>query len=201
MQVHAYAFSASQPFSPFHVKAIICNKLGNASDESRSVRKCWVWCVPSWFKVCLQEETLQTRTSQRTDIRIRLWHTFIWRQRHFCLEWQWHRWHYWHKLQTVDWEYKLSNYCSCSPQGPSGLRQTEAPHINRFYVFSCSYFLENIKLLVEETNRYYHQYLDALDEGWSHCLMWLFRKCVCSWQLLCRWGMVRGTRWKITGQH
>ena len=29
------------------------------------------------------------------------------------------------------------------------------------------FFFEIIQLLVEETKRYYHQYLDALDEGWS----------------------------------
>jgi hypothetical protein len=35
-------------------------------------------------------------------------------------------------------------------------------------VFSCSSsFFEIIQLLVEETKRYYHQCLDALDEGQS----------------------------------
>jgi len=29
------------------------------------------------------------------------------------------------------------------------------------------FFFEIIQLLVEETNRYYHQYLDALDKGRS----------------------------------
>jgi hypothetical protein len=29
------------------------------------------------------------------------------------------------------------------------------------------FFFEIIQLLVEETNGYYHQYLDTLDEGWS----------------------------------
>ena len=33
------------------------------------VSRCWVWCVPSWVEVCLvlwlQEETLQTKTSQK----------------------------------------------------------------------------------------------------------------------------------------
>ena len=33
-----------------------------------------------------------------------------------------------------------------------------------------------------------------------HCLTWQFRKCVCFWQLLFRWGTIRGTRWKITGR-
>jgi len=34
-----------------------------------------------------------------------------------------------------------------------------------------------------------------------HCRTWQFRKCVCFWQLLCRWGMIRGTHWVITGWH
>jgi hypothetical protein len=50
--------------------------------------------------------------------------------------------------------------------GPSGLRQNEAPHINKdsspLSVFMLS-FIEIIPLLVEETNRYYHQYLDTLE--------------------------------------
>jgi hypothetical protein len=52
----------------------------------------------------------------------------------------------------------------------SGLRQNKAFHINKdssplsmFMLF----FLETMQLLVEETNRYYHQYLDALYEGCS----------------------------------
>jgi hypothetical protein len=32
---------------------------------------------------------------------------------------------------------------------------------------SMLFFLEIIQLLMEETNRYYHQYLDMLDEGYA----------------------------------
>jgi hypothetical protein len=53
---------------------------------------------------------------------------------------------------------------------PSGLRQNEAPIVNKdssplsvLMLFS----LEILRLLVEERNRYYHQYLDTLDEGCS----------------------------------
>jgi len=59
--------------------------------------------------------------------------------RHFCSEWQWHwqshRWHYWPKIYTVDWQYKLSTYCTYSPQVYRGvssvLQQTEASNINK----------------------------------------------------------------------
>ena len=50
---------------------------------------------------------------------------------------------------------------------PSGLRQTEEAHNNKdsspLSIFVL-FFFEIIQLLVEETNRYYHQYLDTLDE-------------------------------------
>jgi hypothetical protein len=49
-----------------------------------------------------------------------------------------------------------------------GKRQNVAPHINKdstsFSVFML-YFAHVITLLVEETNRYYHQYLSTLDDG------------------------------------
>jgi hypothetical protein len=48
---------------------------------------------------------------------------------------------------------------------PSGLRQNEAPHINKDSSplrVSCSFFHEIMQLLEEETNRYYHQYLYKL---------------------------------------
>ena len=47
---------------------------------------------------------------------------------------------------------------------------TEAPHINKDsspLSILMLFFFEIIQLLVEETNRYYHQYLDTLDEWWS----------------------------------
>jgi hypothetical protein len=49
--------------------------------------------------------------------------------------------------------------------GPRGMKIGEAPHINKgshpLAVFM--FFAEVIGLLVVETNRYYHQYLDTLD--------------------------------------
>jgi hypothetical protein len=51
-----------------------------------------------------------------------------------------------------------------------GKRQNVAPHKNKdstpFSVFTL-YFAHVITLLVEETNRYYHQYLSTLDDGSS----------------------------------
>ena len=91
-------------------------------------------CVAMHLAVWLQTETLPRHHG--TDIRIRLWRTFIGRWRHFCSElhwrWQYHRWYYWHKLYTVDWQYKLSTYCTCSAQvckGSQGLQQTDTSHI------------------------------------------------------------------------
>jgi hypothetical protein len=48
--------------------------------------------------------------------------------------------------------------------------KTEAPHNKKessplsIYMY---FLFKIIQLLLEETNRYYHQYLDTLDEGWS----------------------------------
>ena len=85
---------------------------------NRWVKRCWVWCVLNWVEVYLQvwlQEELYRLRHRVTYISIGLWCTFIWRQRHFCSEWQWPRWHCWCKLQTMDYQYKLS-YCTCSPQ-------------------------------------------------------------------------------------
>jgi len=52
--------------------------------------------------------------------------------------------------------------------GPRGKRNSEAPHLNNssspLSVFLL-YFAEIIRLLVVETNRYYHDHLERLDEG------------------------------------
>jgi hypothetical protein len=52
--------------------------------------------------------------------------------------------------------------------GPSGLKNSEAPHINDgsspLSVFLL-YFTEIIPLLVVESNRYYHNYIDSLKDG------------------------------------
>jgi hypothetical protein len=43
------------------------------------------------------------------------------------------------------------------------------PHKQRFFATECFHalFLEIMQLLVEETNRYYHQYLEAAEERYS----------------------------------
>jgi hypothetical protein len=49
-----------------------------------------------------------------------------------------------------------------------GKRQNVAPHFNQDmtpYSIFMLYFASVITLLAEETNRYYHQYLDTLDDG------------------------------------
>jgi hypothetical protein len=53
-------------------------------------------------------------------------------------------------------------------------------------------------LLLEETNKYYQQYLDTLDKGCSHCKLWLLGKCICFYLLLYT---IRGTHWNPTGAH
>jgi hypothetical protein len=54
--------------------------------------------------------------------------------------------------------------------GPSGIRHNAVPTTNKdstpLNVFML-FFLEIIQLLVVETNRYYHQYLDSLNDGRS----------------------------------
>jgi len=53
-------------------------------------------------------------------------------------------------------------------RGPRGKRNSEAPHLNdssRPLRVFLLYFAEIIKLLVVETNRYYHDHLERLDEG------------------------------------
>ena len=51
--------------------------------------------------------------------------------------------------------------------GPRGKRNSEAPHLNdsssSLSVFLL-YFVEIITMLVVETNRYYHDHLERLDE-------------------------------------
>ena len=88
--------------------------------------------------------------------------------------------------------------------GPSGLRQTEALHINKTLphrVFSCSSVLKLYICwwkgeIVIITSTWTHRTKDG-----PHCLALQFRICVCFWQLLCRWGTIRGTCWMITGRH
>jgi hypothetical protein len=57
--------------------------------------------------------------------------------------------------------------------GPSGLRKNKVPRINKdsfpLSVFML-FFVEIMQLLVEETNRYYHRYLDTLGKDSPLCL-------------------------------
>jgi hypothetical protein len=52
--------------------------------------------------------------------------------------------------------------------GAVGINPDEAPHVNKDSTPLCVFllfFTGIIHLLVEETNRYYHQYLDSLEDG------------------------------------
>jgi hypothetical protein len=54
--------------------------------------------------------------------------------------------------------------------GAAGINLNEAPHVNKDSTPLCVFmlfFTEIIHLLVEETNRYYQQYLDSLEDGHS----------------------------------
>jgi len=53
---------------------------------------------------------------------------------------------------------------------------------------------------VEETNRYYHQYLHTLDEGKSSLPDTTLQMCLFL-AIIARWGMIRRTSWKSTGWH
>jgi hypothetical protein len=87
---------------------------------------------------------------------------------------------------------------------PSGLRQNEAPNIHK-YSSSLSivmlFFLKIMQLLVEKANRYYHQYLDILDERHFPLPNMNIQKCTFSYLLLFRWFRTRKTDWKTTGLH
>jgi len=106
----------------------------------------------------------------------------------------------------VEWQYKLSTYGTCSPQVNMRSQRVmpEAPHINKdsspLSIFML-FFFKKIQLLVEETHRHYTTTWTHWMKDGPHHLMWLFRKCICFWQLLCRWGTIWQTHWKITDQH
>ena len=93
---------------------------------------------------CIQQDGYKEKPHRlrhhRTGTRIWIWRTFIGRLGHFCSEWQrhwWHKWHYWHKLQTADWQNKLSTYCTLSPQVYRGskwvMTNGATLHQHRFY--------------------------------------------------------------------
>jgi hypothetical protein len=71
------------------------------------------------------------------------------------------------------------------------------PHL----VFSCS---SSFKLY----DCWWKRKTDIISSTWTqwmkdslHCLMWLFEKSICFWQLLGRWGTIRRILWKITSWH
>jgi len=62
-------------------------------------------------------------------------------------------------------------------------------------LFFC---FEIIQMLVEETC--YCQHLDTVDEGhYALPEVTVQDMCVCFWQLLCSWGVIWWTHWRITG--
>jgi len=178
--------------------------------QSPSVRRCWVWCVLSWVEanlaVWLQEETLQagitkpilesdsdehqsededvsaqsesdagdtsdTDSIQRTD------NTY------------------------ADLLYLKSISLQEVPVGYNKQKHPTSKKILPHSAFPCTSFLK-------EYNWRWKRQIYIITSTWTHwtkggpsCLMWLFRKCVCFGQLLCRWGTIRGTLWKITGRH
>ena len=88
--------------------------------------------------------------------------------------------------------------------GSSGLWQTEALHINK-----NSFAIERFHALLfcNYNNSWWKRQIDIITSTWTcwmkdgpQCLKWQFRTCVCFWQLLCRWGTIRGICWKITSQ-
>lgn len=98
--------------------------------------------------------------------------------------------------------YPDSNFWVCNLQfyrGVSGLRQSRAPHIMNdctpLSIFMLFLF-EIMQLLVKETNRYYQQYLDVLGEEQDYT-----GNTLTFFLMLCKWGPIRGTHWKISGPH
>jgi len=168
--------SSTQHLSPFHIRARTFNRPRNATLESWSVRRCWVSHILRKMKSFLLREMVAL--SDTADANFTQWSD--------------------------------STHCPTAPVVhkftgvPSGLWQTEAPHINKdsflLSVFKF-FFFEIIQMLVQVTNRYDHQFWTHWTKVGLHCLMWLFRKCVCFWQLLYGLGMIRRANWKITGQH
>lgn len=77
------------------------------------------------------------------------------------------------RLHRVDWHYKISTFCTYD--SPFGLRQNEAPNIKTLPHWDL--FLEIMQLMVEETNRYDHQYLDTFDKEHSSLPCVNIQKC------------------------
>jgi hypothetical protein len=106
--------TSTQRFSPFLVRAIPCDRTGQALQTRESLSQ------PEWAEFAVCRTAPKCILHHRTDIRIGLWRAFNRRLRRFCPArewyWQWHWWCYWHQLHTVDWQYTLLTYCTCSPQ-------------------------------------------------------------------------------------
>jgi hypothetical protein len=80
--------------------------------------------------------------------------------------------------------------------GPRVLRQTDSTPLSVFMRF----FFEIIQLLVEERNSC-RQYLDTGRRTFPHCLTWIFKKFIGSWQLLFSCDQNMRTLWRFNSLH
>jgi len=125
--------SSTQQFSPFPVRAITCNRPGNAESEDVGFVVCWI------ASKCIQQYSYKEKPySPRyhtTVMRIGLWNTFIGRRRHFFSEWM-------VTLTMTDGITRANftqwtNITNHQPAvhrftgGLIGLWQTKPPHINK----------------------------------------------------------------------
>ena len=134
------------------------------------------------------------------------WYAFIGRWRHFFSSWCW---------QWCDTDDTTDKNCTqwadsthCVPvvykfkRDPSELTNRNITLLKTVpsLAFSCCCVWNDTTLGGRDQQR-----LSPLVRYWTknsaRCLMWLFRKCICFWQLLCSWGMIRRILWKITGIH
>ena len=87
---------------------------------------------------------------------------------------------------TLQWtcpSFPQSSVAHTYTGGPRGKKDNEASHIidgsSPLSFFFC--ILQKLSLLVVETNRYYHDYIDRLDDGPSPEPTLLKPKCLCFW--------------------
>jgi hypothetical protein len=195
--------------SLFHVRAIVtCDQPGSADAWITFSQKVLCLVCAEWDWSALS--SMATRRSLTdwdiTDLTLEYSDVHSSEdKRHFCSAWQWH---YWHKTSlsglTIQTCWPTLIVVHKFTEGPSGLQQTEASHINKTLphsVFSCCsvsklYTCWWKRQIVIITSTWTHRTKDS-----PHCLALLFRICVCFWQLLCRLGMIRGTCWTITNRH
>ena len=86
--------------------------------------------------------------------------------------------------------------------GPPNRKSSEAAHITRESTPLCIlmlFFAEFITLLVVNTNRNYHQFLDNFEDGPSPNVRWQKQKCLRFWLWHYRWDIHFKTDWRITG--